>query len=62
MVQALELGRNYPTTTAARGGKLYSLASHLDEWLTAPVSGREALVRRGRQGEILEIGIIPDAR
>jgi hypothetical protein len=62
VVQALELGSNYPTTTAARAGKLYSLASHLDEWLAAPAGGRDALVRRGRQGEILEIGSLPGAR
>lgn len=61
VVQALELGSNYPTTTAARAGKLYTLASHLDEWLAAPGAGREALARRGRQGEILEIGSIPSA-
>jgi hypothetical protein len=52
------LGATYPTTSAVLDGKLYVLSSHLDEWLGASPSSREALVQRGRLGEILELGSI----
>jgi quercetin dioxygenase-like cupin family protein len=59
VAQELPLGEGYPTTMAARSGKLFYLATHLDEWLAAPAASRDALARRGRQGEIREIGTIP---
>jgi len=52
------LGATYPTTSVARGSKLYTLSSHLDEWLGAKPGTREALVQRGRRAEILEIGSV----
>jgi sugar lactone lactonase YvrE len=52
------LRATYPTTSVVLDGKLYILSSHLDEWLGASPSSREALVQRGRRGEILEMGSI----
>jgi len=57
-VEMRPLGATYPTTCAALGGKLYSLSSHLDEWLNASPMARDALAKRGRGAEILEIGAI----
>jgi quercetin dioxygenase-like cupin family protein len=52
------LGDIYPTSCAVRDGKLYALSSHLDEWLGAKESARDALLRRGRGAEILQIGSV----
>lgn len=52
------LGATYPTACAALGDKIYSLSSHLDEWLSANPAARDTLAKRGRGAEILEIGSI----
>jgi quercetin dioxygenase-like cupin family protein len=57
-VEMRPLGATYPTTCTALNGKLYSLSSHLDEWLSASPTARDALAKRGRGAEILEIGAI----
>jgi DNA-binding beta-propeller fold protein YncE len=58
LVASSPLGDGYPTTCAARDGRLYALSSHLDEWLSATDNARPALLRAGRKAEIRPIGVI----
>jgi quercetin dioxygenase-like cupin family protein len=58
VIETRVLGDVYPTSCAVRDGKLYALSSHLDEWLGAQPDARDALLQRGRQAEILQIGSV----
>ena len=58
VVETQPLGDVYPTSCAVRDGKLYALSSHLDEWLAAKEGARDALLKQGRQADILQIGTV----
>jgi quercetin dioxygenase-like cupin family protein len=58
LIETRDLGDVYPTSCTVRDGKLYVLSSHLDEWLAAPEGARAALLKQGRQADILQIGAL----
>ncbi|MEO8180835.1 MAG: cupin domain-containing protein [Deltaproteobacteria bacterium] len=58
VVETQALGDVYPTSCTVRDGKLYVLSSHLDEWIGAQEGARGALLKQGRQAEILQIGAL----
>ena len=58
VVESIPLGNVYPTSCAARDGKLYALTSHLNEWLATTDATRDSVLRRGRLAELREIGVV----
>ena len=58
VIESIPLGDVYPTSCAALDGKLYSLSSHLNEWLGATDATRAAIAGRGRLAELREIATL----